>query len=416
MTNFLADYRIYSDGNEAPREFHDWCGLYALSAFCGPRIWFDMGPFNIQPNLYILLVGPPGIRKTTAMNMAKDLCRKVGKVPMMGQTETRQNLLNWMADDKAGTKFKFDYQGSERRYTQACGFCSEFVNLVMSGGAPTEYISLLTDLYDPQPAYEDKTISRGHKIIPYPYITLLGCMTPNITLGLIRENALSGGFSRRCLYIYADQNGPPIPIPVFTPAQQQALERLIKRGKEIQTLVGKFSLSPEGLELYEALYKLNHIRLTKETNPALLNFLQSKTNISLKISMLLSLAEGNSFIISAEHMDLASRLVDSVEPHIETIFAYTGRNPHATTIEGIKHCVSHFSKAPPFGVTQKRILGEFLKHCDSLTINQILSSLLSTDPPQLEKVVVSATGKPPVELYCPPGGSSRCLEYFKSQP
>lgn len=402
--NFIQDYRIYSSGDECNPEFHLWSGFVALSACCGPRLWLDMHKFNVNPNLYVVLVGRPGIKKTTAMNAAAKICRKIGDIPIVPPSSTRQAMADWLANEKGPCMKKFTLPGNRpAQYTRASIFASELVNLVETGGDARGFISMLTEIYDPQPNFDGHTIGRGVKSIPYPYITMLGCMTPEITGNLIRENALSGGFSRRCLFVYSDKNGPPVPRPQTTPEQNEAEKRLILRGKQVQQLTGAFEFSPEGYNAYEQWYLKNKAESDRESSQAVVNFLESKATLCLKVAMLLSLSQRDNLIIDSEEMELAVHLVSDIQRHINTVFAGTGRNPHAPTITGIQSYINLKCSSPPHYVNVKKVIGEFFKHAAEDEIRKILSSLALVEPPTigLLKVKFSGAVAQPAEIVFP---------------
>jgi hypothetical protein len=74
-TPYLNDYLQMVEDTESPRIFHIWSALFAISASLGRRCWLPFGTFDTYPNLYVLLVGTPGTRKTTAANQSKKILR-----------------------------------------------------------------------------------------------------------------------------------------------------------------------------------------------------------------------------------------------------------------------------------------------------------------------------------------------------
>lgn len=387
--NFLDDYALYSSGNEAPPDYHVWAGFAALSACCGPHLWKDMGKFNIQPNLYIIFVGRPGIRKTTAMDIAKKLAVQIKNIPMAPVSATKESLLKDMSEEKSRCKKVFKYQDKPRTYTHMSIFASELVDLVQAGGDPITYISILTNIYDPQPNFDGATIARGKIEIPYPYVTILGCMTPEITGNLIRENALSGGFSRRCLFIYADRNAPPVAEPEDTPEQKAAKDRLIQRGREIQKLVGEFKFSDLGRKHYKEWYDRNHYEAERATSTAQQNFYQSKAGICLKVAMLCKLAHSDELIIDEEEMSMAINAVTDAQRHIDSVFAGVGRNPHAATLAGIRTYIEAACQRGPHYVLKKRLHAQFLAHASVQEIDNLLKDMAEAE--QIRFVTIKAT-------------------------
>lgn len=386
--NFLEDYLIYSSGDEAPPEFHFWSGLSVLSACCGPNLWLDMGKYNLQPNLYVMLVGPPGIRKSTAKNVAQSIIAGIKNIPMVPSSITKEAFVKELSQEKSRHKMVYQWMGKPRSYTKASIMSDEFVNLVSHGGDPLGYIQLLTEIYNPTPSFETTTISRGKTEMPYPYITLLGCITPELTSNLINQGALSGGFSRRTLYIYSNRNGKPVPRPKLTDNQVMAKDRLVQRGRMIQCLNGPFKFSDAGEEYYTDWYTENFYGLQDAPTTAIANFLQSKADQVLKVAMLRRVAEHDDLILDVPELEFARRKVDEAQTHINTVFAAAGRNPHAATIAGILSFVNQRTITHPHYVTAKKIIGHFIKDAPSNVIDDILKSLVNSEPPQLHLAAV----------------------------
>lgn len=382
--NFLQAYHIYSSGNEAPEEFHQWGAFAALSACCGPYLWTDLGGVgNIQPNLFILFVSPPGIKKSTAKDFARDLIRAAATptapIPIAPSSTSKEAFIEHLANPKSPCQMSYRWEDKLRKYTKCSIFSNEFVNLVQVGGDPLAWIQVLTDIYDPQPCYDVSTISRGAKDIPYPYVTLLGCMTPELTKSLINENALSGGFSRRVIYIYANKKGPPVPRPQTTPEQLEAKKSLIEHCRRIQTLQGRFEFSEEAIQSYDAWYLDNYKESETATSAAVVNFLQSKAILIIKVAMLCRVAWSNTLVIDKDDIELAIAMVTSAQRHIDTIFAGIGRNPHAATMAGIQQFIKFHCEKPPHYVTRKKIYANFVSHASIPEIDKLITQMTAIE-------------------------------------
>lgn len=382
--NFLQAYHIYSSGNEAPDAFHAWAAYAVLSTCCGPNLWKDMGTIgNIQPNLYIMFVGPPGIKKSTAKDIARRLVGKIHTpkhpLPIAPASSSKEAFIKFMSEEKSPCQMSFAWQDKLRKYTKASIYSDEFVNLVQVGGDPLGWVQILTEIYNPQPTFDAATISRGSVNLPYPYITLLGCMTPELTRSLINENALSGGFSRRTIYIFANRNSKPVPEPIITPDQIEAEKSLIEHGRRIQALTGRFEFSDAGRKLYNTWYDQNFEELENATSAAQQNFLQSKSVQVIKVAMLSRLALSDQLILDEEEVQLAIALVTEAQKHIDTIFSGVGRNPHAATMSGIQQFIKLHCERPPHYVTRKKIYAAFLNHAQQKDIDTLIEQMTAVE-------------------------------------
>jgi len=92
--SFLHDYHIFTSGNEAPQIFHRWAALSCLSHAVGRKVWVQWGILgNVYPHLYLIFVGDPGSKKSTAMNIAKNLILEKKRQTSLCFKEPQQNLV-----------------------------------------------------------------------------------------------------------------------------------------------------------------------------------------------------------------------------------------------------------------------------------------------------------------------------------
>ena len=64
------------EDTESPRIMHLWSALFNVSSALGRRCWLPFGPMELFPNQYVLMVGTPASRKSTAANIAKRLLKE----------------------------------------------------------------------------------------------------------------------------------------------------------------------------------------------------------------------------------------------------------------------------------------------------------------------------------------------------
>ena len=74
---WLRDYLDYTTGHEAPEDFHLWVGLTVISAALRRKVYLDNVYHKLYPNLFTILVSPPGVgKKTTAINIGVNILRE----------------------------------------------------------------------------------------------------------------------------------------------------------------------------------------------------------------------------------------------------------------------------------------------------------------------------------------------------
>src|SRR3954465_9685676 len=86
--NFLRDFVSFNEHTEIPCVFSVWSGLACISCALGRRVYINMGRFQIYPNLYVILLAPPGrFRKSTAIDVARDAIEQLDPRPNLAPSK-----------------------------------------------------------------------------------------------------------------------------------------------------------------------------------------------------------------------------------------------------------------------------------------------------------------------------------------
>jgi hypothetical protein len=98
--DFLQAYFEYIGPTEAPMAFHRWSCLTVLGAWIGRDRIFKFGHFNIKPNIYCMLMGNAGSRKTTAIRIAAKLVKQAGYANVSADKTTKEKFLLDLAGEE----------------------------------------------------------------------------------------------------------------------------------------------------------------------------------------------------------------------------------------------------------------------------------------------------------------------------
>lgn len=325
--NFLTHYLSYSESNEAPTIYHKWSALSTLSHLIGPRVWTYMGGhLYFFPNMYINLVGKPGIMKSTAMKQAQELVENFKEIAISPASISKEAMVQKMASNAC--KRSFTHNGKTLEYSQLSIFANEFVSLLNASGNPNGMIEFLTDVWDrPGRVYDESFKQAGSNTIKRPYVTALSCLTPKTLESLVSNKVITGGMSRRTLSIVATKNAAPIPF--INPSKEQVDSWLwcVEHGRRILNISGEFSWTPEARSVYIDWYEPFKNNIANEQSEVLQAFFMCKAEYVIKVSMLLAIAEPNIQLLHTEHTFMnALELVTEVEQGACALFENGGRN------------------------------------------------------------------------------------------
>lgn len=382
--SFLKDYQIVTQNNECPPSYHLFSALVALSSIVSGKVWLDLGMFCIRPNIYVILTGSPGVKKTTAMMIAKQLLFELGdSVPMSAECQTKEALTQSMAGKSRACvtkpkdvprKFKpLDEEQSKFLYSPMSIFVTEFSQFVGTSNAG-HMLDFLTTIYD-EHHYKSETKGKGVDLIPMPYLTLLGCTVPDWITARLKEDVITGGFSRRAIFVYETHTDLRIPIPFVTKEMDEAWLRLVVKSRKIQAIKGPF-LWGEGAKEY---YCDWYINLKRPDDPLLDGWFNSVQIQMLKVAMLISASEWDyvsQHTIDINHMQMAMEILSVVEANIPKVFQGVGRNELAGVSNKLVEMLRH---APGNALPERLVKKDLFKEVPRVEdLGKMIQHLMST--------------------------------------
>lgn len=89
LKHWLKAYMNFTRASESPDAFHFWTGVGTIAGALRRRVWLDMRHFQWTPNIYIILVGPPGVaNKSTTVRIGSSLLSQVDGIHFGPQSMT----------------------------------------------------------------------------------------------------------------------------------------------------------------------------------------------------------------------------------------------------------------------------------------------------------------------------------------
>jgi len=320
MANFFKLYQDYTKTKEPPPNFHAWSAIAAISALLGRKCVIPQGHFSVFPNLYIVLVGEPATRKSTAMNVAKGLVRQIATIPTASESGSREGLIDTMA----GGKVLATTNGADISYWQSSAFVTEMSEFLGGKHINGSMVSFLTAIWD-EPIFRETTRKGGIITIHNPYFTMLGCCTPNWMSTKLKQDVISEGFSRRTIFAMEEDLNLLNPWPESTLEEVQILAELSLEVKRIHLVSGNFTLSKEARVIYDTAY-LGNRAAAAGFSDKVKSYFSSKHVLVLKISMCISAGIDSDRKITGPIVTAALAFLTQYERCLDIVFSGIGRN------------------------------------------------------------------------------------------
>lgn len=237
MPDFIDSFVAHLDGVPTPDVFKLWSGITCVSGALERRVWVETARGVLFPNLYTMLIGPPGSGKTQAISRVHDLWSSVKDFKIAPDSWTSASMLDSFLEAK---RVIIDASGRcATEFHSQLVAADEFV--VFCPAYDLEFLGRLTKLFDNPPRLSiRRKYLKEEVIIPRPYLTMLTGVQPDILRSLFPEEAWGGGFTSRLIMIYS---GEQIVVDLFGAgenAHNESESELSKQLKKLSKLYGKF--------------------------------------------------------------------------------------------------------------------------------------------------------------------------------
>lgn len=206
---------------------------------------------------------------------------------------------------------------------------SEFGNLL--NPTDKDMVDLLVSLWDgKQGAFQKRTKMSGNDQIENPWINLIACTTPAWIAGNFPEYMIGGGFTSRCIFVYAQEKNKYVAYPgLHVPPDLHMIEnRLVQDLEHISiNIVGEYKLTEQAIEWGEAWYKHHYTHRPEGLDDDRFGgYIARKQTHIHKLAMVLAASCRDSLEITAEDLAVAHKMVTDLEEDMPGVFGKIGRS------------------------------------------------------------------------------------------
>lgn len=314
---------------------HFWSGVSAIAGALRRKVWIDQKYFKWHSNMYIVLVAPPGVvSKSTTVSIAMSLLRKVPGIKFGPDVVTWQKLVTEFAN--SNESFHLPITDEWQAMCALTLESSEFGNLV--NPADREMVDTLVNLWDGKDGGLVKaTKGNGTDTIENVWINIIACTTPAWIAGNFPEYVIGGGFTSRCLFVYADEKAKLVAYPArhIPPSFDSTRQLLVQDLEHIaSTLVGTYEVAEDAVKWHEAWYEHHWTHKPDELDDDRFSgYLSRKQTHIHKTAMILAAARTDEMVISIEDIKNATVFVTDLERDMQKVFARIGRTETSVQAE-----------------------------------------------------------------------------------
>lgn len=343
--DFITTYLRYTTDTECPIWFNRWTAISCLAAHVGRRVHFKHGHFTLYPNLYVMLIGVAGTKKSSAIKIGTKLMGLSGYKAFAAKKTRQEKYLLDLAEaaeelyerSSDGEQYAIDSILDENifgisKHDESAKYlgrppaesfiaADEFNNFL--GVNNLDFASILGELWDCEGVYDYRLKNSKSIYIPEPTINLLGGNTQtNLSLCFPTE-VIGQGFFSRLLLIYGEPSGKKFTIP---PAPDLVLQgKLLAKLATIKEAVhGEMKMSEDALQLLDYIYHnyegVDDVRFDSYKNRRLTHL--------IKLCMVVAISRV-SVVIDYEDVVRANTYLDAAEQLMPKALGEFGKAKHS---------------------------------------------------------------------------------------
>ncbi len=271
MNSLFDAYFHYVQDTEPPLIYHRWSLIAAIGAFLGRRYYFPFGHKRIFANPYIMLIGNPGTRKSTAINMASDILAASGYLNFSANKTRLEKFLLDLEGETAKDGEKAEQNivmknlfGDDAEEVEGLEPREVFINAgefnVFMPRGDMDFLGLLGDLWD----WDNDKIKWKYRLknsksvhIFQPTISILAGNTHAGFQEVFPPQAIGQGFLSRLLLVYSDPSGKKITFP--KPVNKTLQNEIIESFRRIrEKVLGPATLTAPALNMLDIIYRSWH--------------------------------------------------------------------------------------------------------------------------------------------------------------
>ena len=332
LPDWIEAWMEFTENTETHDTFRLWTAISVIASAMQRKCYVDWGTSLLfYPNLYIVLVGPSGCHKGTAMGPGLDILEDLGKVKIAAQATSLQALIRRLKEtnyqDQDTVTGKMQFHSSMTIYSK------EFA--VFLGFHNRELMSSLCDWYDCEKKWAYETIARKREEVIGVWVNLFGATTPELIQSSLPLDAIGGGLTSRIVYVVEGATEKMVIMPMQTEKETKLREFLLHDLDKISCMSGQFRYTDAFLEGW------TDFRMYDRANPPFVDYrfggyMSRRPTHIMKLSMVMSASRGDrdvDLVLTGDDLSRAITVLTKTEENMQGVFRGVGRSDIADLIE-----------------------------------------------------------------------------------
>lgn len=355
---------------ESPRSYFWWSGLCAISAALSNRVWIDKQIYKLHPNLYVLLIGKSGLRKSGPPALVKQIVEKAEIIKVISGRSSIQAIVK-----ELGSVWNLE---SGKMLAESTAFiCStEFSSSLVKDD---DALTILTDLHDSHyhpNGWKNILKTAGVDILKHPCLTLLSATNPIHFDDKISEVSMMGGFIARTILVVEDKKSR-INDLLDPPEIRFDPEYFVPYLRTLSQLKGEMILTKEAKQLFRDWYQI----FSEQESDDKTGTSERIHDRILKVAMCIAVTEEPELLIREKHMQAAMDVCIRGVSVADRATMGQGKSEYASRCA---YLIELLLKMEGYEIERKKLLSRAWGTFDADTLDRVAETLDQGDMIEIE--------------------------------
>lgn len=333
------------------------------------KVWSRTYMGRIYPNLYTVLVGPPGTGKSVIISYCERMLRQVEEIHIAPSSVTSASLIDTLSMSSRKVLHPAFFQ-----FNSVQVLSSELQNFLPAYEA--SFMGLLTKIYDCE-LYEERrrTGKVNHIKIDNTQLNLLAGTTPSYLNSLLPEGAWDQGFTSRTIFIFSEKT--VINSDIFsehdTEYSDQLGADLLFDLKMMMHVVGQAVWDKAARSELEEWHRQGmkpvpgHARLTHYNSRRLVHV--------VKLATVAALSRGNALVVLPCDFQAAREWLLEAEAHMPDIFKSMAITGEARAMEDAHYYLKQLYLKMKGPVPEHYLIGFLKDRIASQNLSKVIETM-----------------------------------------
>lgn len=373
LPDWIDSYLQYVEKSEPAKIFHTWVAISCIAAALERRSWI-LWDEPTYPNMYIVLVGPSGSRKGSALRFGRLVIKDLG-LKFSADSTSRRALIS----DLEGSMDTFVNEfGAQVPHCSMTIYSEEFA--VFLGFENRQLIVDLCDWFDCRDPWVYKTQHAGVNQLRNVWVNIIGATTPTFLQDTVINSAIGLGLTSRMIFACSNQKEHSNPFPFLIHSDVELLHSLRHDLGQINLISGQYKVTDKFLEFWGKWYpeqeKSSPINDTRFSG-----YHNRRAKHLLKLSLILSASRSSTKVIEFEDIERGLRILEETEKSMHLALSGVGKSDIASAVSYVLQVLAVEDE-----VTQSQLMKILYHDVDVDDMKKVIATLITMGKVDYEPV------------------------------